>query len=136
MSDIYVHPIRSIHTDKGMTLRDYFAGQALAGILAGGFADTIPHDDVGGGRDAAACVSIRRRHAEGAPDMSNAYHRWFAWHPVRTEDWGWRWLCFVYRRRITSTIIFSRPTPASGPTTPSRRRRSSDAAIVIFWRWM
>ena len=38
----------------GMTLRDWFAGQALAGILAGGFADTIPHDDVTGGQDAAA----------------------------------------------------------------------------------
>jgi hypothetical protein len=37
-----------------VTLRDYFAGQALIGILAGGFADTIPHDDVNGGSDAAA----------------------------------------------------------------------------------
>lgn len=35
------------------TLRDKFAGQALAGILAGGFAGTIPHDDVNGGGDAA-----------------------------------------------------------------------------------
>ena len=38
---------------QGMSLRDYFAAAALQGILAGGFADTIPHDDVGGGRDAA-----------------------------------------------------------------------------------
>lgn len=38
---------------RGMSLRDWFAGQALAGILAGGFADTIPHDDVNGGGDAA-----------------------------------------------------------------------------------
>lgn len=37
----------------GMTLRDWFAGQALAGVLAGGFADTIPHDDANGGGDAA-----------------------------------------------------------------------------------
>jgi hypothetical protein len=37
----------------GMSLRDWFAGQALAGILAGGFADTIPHDDANGGQDAA-----------------------------------------------------------------------------------
>jgi hypothetical protein len=36
-----------------MSLRDWFAGQALTGILAGGFADTIPHDDVNGGGDAA-----------------------------------------------------------------------------------
>lgn len=35
------------------TLRDIFAAHALQGILAGGFADTIPHDDVGGGSDAA-----------------------------------------------------------------------------------
>lgn len=34
-------------------LRDWFAGQALTGILAGGFADTIPHDDINGGGDAA-----------------------------------------------------------------------------------
>jgi hypothetical protein len=39
---------------NGMSLRDWFAGQALAGILGGGFADTIPHDDINGGRDAAA----------------------------------------------------------------------------------
>lgn len=37
----------------GLSLRDWFAGQALVGILAGGFADTIPHDDVNGGGDAA-----------------------------------------------------------------------------------
>lgn len=36
-----------------MSLRDYFAGQALAGILAGGFADTVPHDDISGGGQAA-----------------------------------------------------------------------------------
>lgn len=39
--------------EAGMSLRAWFAGQALAGILAGGFADTIPHDDVNGGGDAA-----------------------------------------------------------------------------------
>lgn len=43
--------LTAIH--PGMSLRDWFAGQALAGILAGGFADTIPHDDVNGGGDAA-----------------------------------------------------------------------------------
>lgn len=41
------------HGTYGMSLRDWFAGQALSGILAGGFADTIPHDDVNGGFDAA-----------------------------------------------------------------------------------
>jgi hypothetical protein len=38
----------------GMSLRDWFAGQAMAGILGGGFADTIPHYDLNGGRAAAA----------------------------------------------------------------------------------
>jgi hypothetical protein len=32
--------------DRGMSLRDYFAGQALSGLLAGGFADTVPHDSI------------------------------------------------------------------------------------------
>lgn len=26
-------------------------------------------------------------------------HRWFAWHPVNTDDQGWKWLQFVWRRR-------------------------------------
>lgn len=39
--------------EYGMSLRDWFAGQALAGILAGGFANTIPHDDISGGSQAA-----------------------------------------------------------------------------------
>lgn len=33
----------TFHT--GMTLRDYFAGQAVVGILSGGFADTIPYSE-------------------------------------------------------------------------------------------
>jgi hypothetical protein len=37
----------------GMSLRDYLAGQALGGILAGGFADTVSHDDAEGGLQAA-----------------------------------------------------------------------------------
>ena len=37
----------------GMSLRDWFAGQALAGLLAGGLGDTIPHDDVTAGQQAA-----------------------------------------------------------------------------------
>lgn len=39
--------------EGGMSLRDWFAGQALVGMLGGGFADTIPHDDANGGGDAA-----------------------------------------------------------------------------------
>lgn len=26
-------------------------------------------------------------------------HLWFAWRPVDTEDRGWRWLTYVWRRR-------------------------------------
>ena len=26
-----------------------------------------------------------------------SWERWFAWHPVRTEEHGWRWLCTVER---------------------------------------
>ena len=37
----------------GMTLRDYFAGQALQGILAGGYGDTVSRDDISGGYEAA-----------------------------------------------------------------------------------
>ena len=29
-----------------------------------------------------------------------AWFPWFAWHPVETVDRGWRWGCFVWRRRI------------------------------------
>lgn len=28
------------------------------------------------------------------------WHRWFAWLPVDTYDHGWKWLRFIYRRRI------------------------------------
>lgn len=58
------------YSSPGMTLRDYFAGQALTGILAGHFADTIPHDDVNGGSDAAffayqyADAMLKAREAE------------------------------------------------------------------------
>lgn len=53
-SGVAVSPMGDVdYGDPGMSLLDYFAGQALAGILAGGFADTIPHDDVGGGDQAA-----------------------------------------------------------------------------------
>lgn len=42
-----------LHADPGMSLRQWYAGLALQGILAGGYGDTVPHDDVGGGADAA-----------------------------------------------------------------------------------
>ncbi|MEL6282667.1 MAG: hypothetical protein AAFQ73_07925 [Pseudomonadota bacterium] len=45
--------MREIADRREADLRDGFARSALEGILAGGFADTVPHDDVGGGSDAA-----------------------------------------------------------------------------------
>lgn len=48
------------------------------------------------------------------------WQRWFAWHPVRTEQHGWRWLRTVERRQITgptftpyeeSRLWEYRPTP-------------------------
>ena len=45
---------QELYGTSGMSLRDWFAGQALAGLLAGGFADTVPHDSPDGGSTAAA----------------------------------------------------------------------------------
>lgn len=38
----------------GLSVREYASIEALKGILAGGFGDTIPHDDVNGGEVAAS----------------------------------------------------------------------------------
>ena len=35
------------------------------------------------------------------------WHRWFAWHPVETEQHGWRWFRTVERQKITG------PTPGN-----------------------
>ena len=32
------------------------------------------------------------------------WQRWFAWHPVDTFTWGWRWLCVVERRRWAADV--------------------------------
>ena len=37
------------------------------------------------------------------------WRKWFAWHPVRTEDWKWVWLETVERKWFTPNI----------PTRPS-----------------
>ena len=47
------HVAKAEPVDPPKSLRDEFAMAALTGILAGGFADTIPHDDVSAGRDVA-----------------------------------------------------------------------------------
>lgn len=50
------------------------------------------------------------------------WHRWFAWHPVETEQHGWRWLCTVERQKITGPTFSPydkpymwkyRPTPGN-----------------------
>jgi hypothetical protein len=38
------------------------------------------------------------------------WFRWYAWRPVRTEDRGWRWLRFVWRRRCQSHDYLDGPT--------------------------
>jgi hypothetical protein len=38
------------------------------------------------------------RPAFGSP--MTGWFLWFAWRPVDTVDRGWRWLCWVWRRRI------------------------------------
>lgn len=27
------------------------------------------------------------------------WHDWFAWYPVNTDDYGWRWLQTLHRRK-------------------------------------
>ena len=33
------------------------------------------------------------------PPSYGPWHIWFAWHPVRTDHHGWRWLRAVERRQ-------------------------------------
>ena len=37
----------------GLSKRELYAGMAMQGIIAGGYGDTIPHDDVAAGRSVA-----------------------------------------------------------------------------------
>lgn len=39
------------------------------------------------------------------------WHRWFAWHPVETEQHGWRWLCTVERQKITGPTFLPTDSP-------------------------
>ena len=38
------------------------------------------------------------------------WFEWFAWHPVKTTDRGWRWLRPVWRRRWQTKRHLSGPT--------------------------
>lgn len=33
------------------------------------------------------------------PPRYGAWHSWFAWHPANTDEFGWRWMRRLYRRR-------------------------------------
>lgn len=38
------------------------------------------------------------------------WFRWFAWHPVKTADRGWRWLRPVWRCRYQTKMSLPGPT--------------------------
>lgn len=40
--------------------------------------------------------------------------RWFAWHPVRTEQGRWVWLRHTYRRLFWPPMWFCPPGPHGG----------------------
>lgn len=51
------------------------------------------------------------------------WHHWFAWHPVRTEQHGWRWLRTVERRQIGGPTLTPYEEPSLWqyrPTTINR----------------
>lgn len=33
------------------------------------------------------------------PPTHGPWHDWFAWRPINSYWYGWRWLCWVERRR-------------------------------------
>jgi len=39
--------------------------------------------------------------------------RWFAWRPAKTEDRGWRWLIWLYKRKVYSNPDYSHPLATS-----------------------
>jgi len=63
--------------------------------------------------------------AEDRPVMSFAlpltgWTTWFAWHPVLTWDFRWRWLCLVERRLLQQKP--SLPGPMGRPWWQARLR--------------
>lgn len=55
------------------------------------------------------------------------WHRWFAWRPVNTLTYGWRWLTTVERRRWLADVPGA---PAGWDYRPQRRVDKRGAASV------
>lgn len=42
-------------------------------------------------------------------DVTTSWYIWFAWRPTETVDRGWRWMRFVWRRRVQSKVHLPGP---------------------------
>lgn len=54
-----------------------------------------------------------------------AWHLWFAWRPVKTQQYGWRWLRYVHRaKHYPPPLIPGAPAPywVYRPTKNDRRQ--------------
>lgn len=48
------------------------------------------------------------------PPTYGPWHNWFAWHPVRTRQHGWRWLQPLERRQAHSLRNYWQYRPREG----------------------
>ena len=55
--------------------------------------------------------------------MTGPWQRWFAWHPVRTRQHGWRWLRTVERRQITGPTFTPYEKPYLWEYRPTKDNR-------------
>lgn len=58
------------------------------------------------------------------------WFRWFAWHPVRTDDRGWRWLRPVWRRRMQSHEYLDGPIVTDWQTVVDRDDIGEPASVA------
>ena len=54
------------------------------------------------------------------------WFRWFAWHPVRTVDRGWRWLRVVWRRPVQLLPYLDGPAEPWFQTVVQRKESSDE----------
>jgi hypothetical protein len=54
---------------------------------------------------------------------AQAWHRWFAWRPVRSEQGSYIWLRVTWRRRFLPPLWFCPPAPFEGWYEYSDERR-------------
>lgn len=47
---------------------------------------------------------IKWRNIDAIIDYRTKWHRWFAWYPVRIDDYRLAWLCFVKRKGSCSYV--------------------------------